>query len=182
MPLNIRDAEVDRLAKQLAALNHTTKFQAVKDALRRELARAQRKSFWERIKPLAMTSPPIRTAASSSTRRFSTNSAGRPENSVCRRFGDGCDPFAGGERRVFAEVVDAPTSAPLVTNVIAVWEIFAAIYRKRACLCRSPRPERRISWPPPTFSCWPLRRANWLSRWLVLSLRTPPLSERRRPQ
>src|SRR5208337_2139888 len=46
-----------------------------------------------------MRSPPIRTAASSSTRRFSTNSAGRPANSVCRRFGDGCDPFAGGGRR-----------------------------------------------------------------------------------
>jgi antitoxin VapB len=53
MPLNIRDAEVDRLAKQLAALNQTTKTQAVKDALRRELARAQmKKSLWERIKPL----------------------------------------------------------------------------------------------------------------------------------
>ena len=38
MPLNIRDAEVDRLARQLAALNQTTKTQAVKDALRRELA------------------------------------------------------------------------------------------------------------------------------------------------
>ncbi len=53
MPLNIRDAEVDRLARQLATLNHTTKTQTVKDALRRELARAQMKmSLWERIKPL----------------------------------------------------------------------------------------------------------------------------------
>jgi len=53
MPLNIRDAEVDRLATQLAALNQTTKTQAVKDALRRELARAQlKKPLWERIKPL----------------------------------------------------------------------------------------------------------------------------------
>jgi antitoxin VapB len=53
MPLNIRDAEVDRLAKQLAALNRTTKTQAVKDALRRELARVQmKKPLWERIKPL----------------------------------------------------------------------------------------------------------------------------------
>jgi hypothetical protein len=43
MPLNIRDAGVDRLAKLLAALNHTTKTQAVKDALRRELARASEK-------------------------------------------------------------------------------------------------------------------------------------------
>lgn len=53
MPLNIRDPEVDRLARQLAALNQTTKTQAVKDALRRELARAQmKKPLWERIKPL----------------------------------------------------------------------------------------------------------------------------------
>jgi antitoxin VapB len=53
MPLNIRDAEVDRLASLLAALYHTTKTQAVKDALRRELARAQMKmSLWQRIKPL----------------------------------------------------------------------------------------------------------------------------------
>ncbi|HMK88028.1 MAG TPA: type II toxin-antitoxin system VapB family antitoxin [Methylocystis sp.] len=53
MPLNIEDAEVDRLASQLAALNQTTKTQAVKDALRHELARAQREPpLWERIKPL----------------------------------------------------------------------------------------------------------------------------------
>lgn len=53
MPLNIRDAEVDRLAAQLAALSRTSKTQAVKDALRRELARAQKKQpLWERVKPL----------------------------------------------------------------------------------------------------------------------------------
>lgn len=53
MPLNIRDAEVDRLAGQLAALNRTTKTQAVKNALRHELARAQMKQpLWERVKPL----------------------------------------------------------------------------------------------------------------------------------
>jgi antitoxin VapB len=53
MPLNIRDAEVDRLAAQLAALKRTTKTQAVKDALRHELARAQMKQpLWERVKPL----------------------------------------------------------------------------------------------------------------------------------
>lgn len=53
MPLNIRDDEVDRLATQLAALNRTTKTKAVKDALRRELARAQKKQpLWERIRPL----------------------------------------------------------------------------------------------------------------------------------
>lgn len=53
MPLNIRDAEVDRLAGQLAALNRTTKTQAVKDALRHELACAQMKQpLWERVKPL----------------------------------------------------------------------------------------------------------------------------------
>ena len=37
---------------------------------------------------------------------------------------------AGGER--LAEVIDAPPSAPLVTNVIAVWETVAAIYRKKS--------------------------------------------------
>jgi ribonuclease VapC len=37
---------------------------------------------------------------------------------------------ASGER--LAEVVDASTSAPLVTNVIAVWETVAAIYRKKS--------------------------------------------------
>lgn len=53
MPLNIRDDEVDRLAAQLAALNRTTKTQAVKDALRRELARVQeKKPLWERVKPI----------------------------------------------------------------------------------------------------------------------------------
>lgn len=53
MPLNIRDAEVDRLAAQVAALKKTTKTQAVKDALKAELARAQAKlPLWERIKPL----------------------------------------------------------------------------------------------------------------------------------
>jgi antitoxin VapB len=53
MPLNIRDDEVDRLAAQLAALNRTTKTQAVKDALRRELARVQqKKALWERVKPI----------------------------------------------------------------------------------------------------------------------------------
>lgn len=53
MPLNIRDDEVDRLATQLATLRQTTKTQAVKDALRRELAHAQKKQpLWERIGPL----------------------------------------------------------------------------------------------------------------------------------
>lgn len=53
MPLNIRDNEVDRLAAQLAALNKTTKTQAVKDALRHELARARKtQPLWERVKPL----------------------------------------------------------------------------------------------------------------------------------
>jgi len=37
---------------------------------------------------------------------------------------------AGGER--LAEVIDAPPSAPLITNVIAVWETVAAIYRKKS--------------------------------------------------
>jgi len=37
---------------------------------------------------------------------------------------------AGGER--LAEVIDAAPSAPLVTNVIAVWETVAAIYRKKS--------------------------------------------------
>jgi len=36
----------------------------------------------------------------------------------------------GGER--LAEVIDAAPSAPLVTNVIAVWETVAAIYRKKS--------------------------------------------------
>jgi antitoxin VapB len=40
-------------AAQLGALNRTTKTQAVKDALRHELARAQMKQpLWERVKPL----------------------------------------------------------------------------------------------------------------------------------
>jgi antitoxin VapB len=53
MPLNIRDDEVDRLAAQLAALNRTTKTQAVKDALRRELARVrEKKPLWERVRPI----------------------------------------------------------------------------------------------------------------------------------
>lgn len=49
MPLNIRDPEVDRLAAQVAELKRTTKTQAVKDALRHELARAQKDvRLWER--------------------------------------------------------------------------------------------------------------------------------------
>jgi antitoxin VapB len=53
MPLNIRDPEVDRLAAQVAALKKTTKTQAVKDALKSELARAHEKlPLWERIRPL----------------------------------------------------------------------------------------------------------------------------------
>jgi antitoxin VapB len=51
MPLNIRDAEVDRLAKQSAALNHTTPGR--KGRASTALARSQmKKSLWERIKPL----------------------------------------------------------------------------------------------------------------------------------
>jgi antitoxin VapB len=50
MALNIRDDEVDRLAAQLAALNRTTKTQAVKDALRRELDRARKRlPLWTRV-------------------------------------------------------------------------------------------------------------------------------------
>lgn len=53
MPLNIRDPEVDRLATEVAALNRTTKTQAVKDALKSELARAREKlPLWERIRSL----------------------------------------------------------------------------------------------------------------------------------
>jgi antitoxin VapB len=53
MPLNIRDDEVDRLAAQLLALKHTTKTQAVKEALRYELARAQTGlPLWARTRAL----------------------------------------------------------------------------------------------------------------------------------
>lgn len=37
MPLHIKDPEVDRLAEQLAAQRRTTKTEAVRQALRREI-------------------------------------------------------------------------------------------------------------------------------------------------
>jgi antitoxin VapB len=40
MPLNIRSEEVNRLAERLAAIQHTTKTEAVKRALESELRRA----------------------------------------------------------------------------------------------------------------------------------------------
>ncbi len=53
MPLNIRDPEVDALASKLADLRRLTKTQVVKDALRRELEREQRKTpLWDRLQPL----------------------------------------------------------------------------------------------------------------------------------
>jgi antitoxin VapB len=53
MPLNIRDPEVNRLAAQVAELKGTTKTQAVREALKHELARVRKKlPLWERIKPL----------------------------------------------------------------------------------------------------------------------------------
>ncbi len=52
MPLNVNDPEVDRLAAQVAKLNRTTPAQAVKEALRHELARAQQKRpLWRRVAP-----------------------------------------------------------------------------------------------------------------------------------
>ena len=50
MALNIRDKEVDRLAGELARARHTTKTQAVKLALRHELARTL--SLKDRLRPL----------------------------------------------------------------------------------------------------------------------------------
>jgi antitoxin VapB len=53
MSLEIRDDEVDRLATQLAALTRTTKAEAVKDALRRELRRVRKEEpLWRRLAPL----------------------------------------------------------------------------------------------------------------------------------
>ena len=52
MPLNVNDPEVDRLAAQVAELKRTTTTQAVKEALRHELLRAQQRPLWRRIAPL----------------------------------------------------------------------------------------------------------------------------------
>jgi antitoxin VapB len=41
MPLYVKDAEVDRLAERLATLQHTTKTEAVRQALLRELERLE---------------------------------------------------------------------------------------------------------------------------------------------
>jgi antitoxin VapB len=50
MALNIRDKEVDRLAAELAKARRTTKTQAVKLALRHELARSV--DLKDRLRPL----------------------------------------------------------------------------------------------------------------------------------
>ena len=53
MALNIRDKEVDRLATQLAKARRTTKTQAVKLALRRELAQlGEPLCLADRLRPL----------------------------------------------------------------------------------------------------------------------------------
>ncbi len=53
MALHIRDPEVDRLAAELAELRRSTKTEAVKQALQRELAREKEKlPLWERLQPL----------------------------------------------------------------------------------------------------------------------------------
>ncbi len=53
MALDIRDPEVDALATELAQIRPSTKTEAVKQALRHELAREKEKlPLWERIKPL----------------------------------------------------------------------------------------------------------------------------------
>ncbi|ATQ68070.1 MULTISPECIES: type II toxin-antitoxin system VapB family antitoxin [Methylosinus] len=53
MSLDIRDDEVDRLAAQLAALTRSTKTEAVRDALRRELTRVRSEQpLWLRSEPL----------------------------------------------------------------------------------------------------------------------------------
>ena len=53
MSRRIRDRGVDRLAADLAQLRRSTKTEAVKQALQRELAREKEKlPLWERIKPI----------------------------------------------------------------------------------------------------------------------------------
>ncbi len=54
MALHIRDPEVDQLAARLARRKRVTKTQAVKDALRSELDRVEKRSgsLWERLQPL----------------------------------------------------------------------------------------------------------------------------------
>ena len=53
MPLNIRNEEVNRLAKKLAARKHMTKTEAVKLALENELRRLDEvRPLRERIRPL----------------------------------------------------------------------------------------------------------------------------------
>jgi antitoxin VapB len=53
MSLDIRDDEVERLATQLAAFTRTTKTEAVRDALRRELKRVRAElPLWLRLEPL----------------------------------------------------------------------------------------------------------------------------------
>jgi antitoxin VapB len=53
MALNIRDPEVDELATRLAKAKGVTKTQAVKEALRGELAREARKiPLEDRLKPI----------------------------------------------------------------------------------------------------------------------------------
>jgi len=53
MALNIRDPEVDELAKRLAKAKRVTKTQAVKMALRGELGRVEpRAPLWERLQPI----------------------------------------------------------------------------------------------------------------------------------
>jgi hypothetical protein len=130
-----------------------------------------------------MRSPPIRTAASSSTRRFSTNSAGRPVNSVCRRFGDGFDPFAGGRRRATRR---SHRCSPLGASRHQCDRRLGNLSEKElAFVGRRQGQSAGFPGPPPTFSCWPLRRANPLSRWPrsivtgATAIRTPPTAIRR---
>lgn len=53
MALHIRDPEVDQLAAELAELRRSTKTEAVKQALQRELAREKEKlPLWEQLKPI----------------------------------------------------------------------------------------------------------------------------------
>jgi uncharacterized protein with PIN domain len=85
---------------------------------------------------------------------------------------------AGGER--LAEVIDAPPSAPLVTNVIAVWEI----YRKKSLplsVAAKARAQDFLARRQHSAAGRCAERTRFrVGR--VRSLRAPPLSERRRPQ
>ena len=71
--LQIRNGRVVKLAAKLAAIRHTTKTDAVLQALENELARIEgAKTLAERIQPLQIESPDVPPPASKPTRRSTT--------------------------------------------------------------------------------------------------------------